>query len=79
MSFILNPYDCDLNLADKDDRKLFADGIKGVEESQRFSRKKEKFHDFSKLICQRFIQVRLIEAFKIAEGWTSANPRGPSK
>eukprot|EP00957_Ditylum_brightwellii_P212335 15367190-Ditylum_brightwellii.AAC.5 len=78
--FILNPYDGDLNLADKGDRKLFVDGIKGIEESQRFDGKKEKFHDLLELIHQQFEQVsRLIEAFKISKEWTGTKPRGPSK
>eukprot|EP00957_Ditylum_brightwellii_P078004 5928906-Ditylum_brightwellii.AAC.1 len=79
MLFILNPNDSDLSLTDKEDRKLFADGIKGGEESQRFSGEKEKFYDFSKLICQRFKQVRLVEVFKIAKERTGAKPRGPIK
>ena len=29
MAFILNPYSADLDLSDKDDRKLFQEGCKG--------------------------------------------------
>ena len=29
MAFILNPYSAELNLADKDNRKLFQEGCKG--------------------------------------------------
>ena len=40
MTFVLNLYDAVLNLADKDNRKLFRDGCKGVKAKDIFDGKK---------------------------------------
>ena len=40
MAFVLNPYDIVLNLANKDDRKLFTDGSKGVKAEDVFDGRK---------------------------------------
>jgi len=48
--FLLNPYDATLDLADKDNRKLFQEGYKGLKESNIFGRKKPDYGNFVKLI-----------------------------
>ena len=43
-TFLLNPYDADLDLANKDDRKLFQDASKGFSAKEEiFDGKKENF------------------------------------
>eukprot|EP00957_Ditylum_brightwellii_P191570 14585517-Ditylum_brightwellii.AAC.1 len=58
MSFILNPYDATLDLSDKEDRKMFEFGTKGLEESQQFNGKKEIFNDFAKLIGHKMKEIQ---------------------
>ena len=41
MAFILNPFEANLDLTDKDDRKLFADASKGLKD-ENLSMAKEK-------------------------------------
>ena len=48
--FILNPYEVSLDLSDKDDRKLFKEGSKGLKEEELFDGKKQNFSTFMKLI-----------------------------
>ena len=54
-TFLLNPYDADLDLSDKDDRKLFQEGSKGIKSTNKdecilFDGKKANFNKFSKII-----------------------------
>ena len=66
MPFILNPYDANLDLAgSKDDRKLFQEDCKGLEGSDKFSRKETTYNDFAKLIDKFFEDVRVMEILTI--------------
>ena len=49
-SFLLNPYDITLNLADKDDWKLFKEGSKGLKDKDIFDSKNVSYGNFVKLI-----------------------------
>ena len=55
--FILNPYEAELDLTDKDDRKLFAEVSKGLKEDYLLNGKRENFLTFSKLIGKEFRDV----------------------
>ena len=44
-TFILNPYDVTLDLRDKEDRKIFKDGCKGLKETELFDGKKENIQN----------------------------------
>ena len=48
-SFLLNPYDAVLDLADKEDRKLFQESCKGLPEKSLFDGQKHHYQDFVKL------------------------------
>ena len=50
MAFLLNPYDAELDLSNKEDRKLFTEGCKGVKEKDIFDGKKQNYSTFVKLI-----------------------------
>ena len=52
MAFLLNPYNNFLNLTNRDDRKLFQDACKGLEDDDTFSGKKVEYNDFAKLIVK---------------------------
>ena len=57
MAFILNPFDIDLDLSDKDDRKRFEEASKGLSEKSFFNGKRETFAAFSKLMEKEFNDV----------------------
>ena len=71
MAFLINPYDADLNLADKDDRKLFKDGCSGLKEGDLFDGKKENYVNFTKLLEKELESVRLMECLKIPTEWVA--------
>ena len=71
MVFLINPYDADLNLADKDDRKLFKDGCVGLKEADLFDGKKENYVNFTKLLENELESVRLMECLKIPTEWVA--------
>ena len=50
MPFCINPYDVTLNLRNKDDRKIYLDGYKGLGQNDLFDGSKEKYKDFVKLM-----------------------------
>ena len=81
MAFLINSYDVDLNLADKDDRKLFKDGCAGLKEADLFDGKKENYVNFTKLLENELESVRLTECLKIPTEWVAdgniAARRGP--
>ena len=52
MAFTLNPYDATLDLSDKDDRKLFEVGTRGLQGESCFRGDVTKFPKFRKLICR---------------------------
>ena len=71
-TFLLNPYDAILNLNNKEDRKLFQDGCKGLKEKDLFGGERDKYSDFVKLIEKNFNSVRVMEALQIATKWNDS-------
>ena len=65
MLFILNPFDTNLDLTNKEDRKLFESGTKGLPSELKLSGDKERFKNFRKLIGDRVRNVRLMEVFEV--------------
>ena len=81
-TFLLNPDDADLDLMNKDDRKLFQDASKGLTSKEEiFDGKKEKFSKFSKLLAKEFDNVRVAECLTIPTTWratgSAAERRNP--
>ena len=70
MAFLINPYDADLNLGDKDDRKLFKDGCSGLKVDL-FDGKKENYVNFTKLLENELESVRLMECLNIPTEWVA--------
>ena len=61
MAFILNPFEIELDLTNKDHRKIFDDGSKGLRnESDFFDGMKANFSDWSKLMEPLFKKARLM-------------------
>ena len=81
MVFTLNPYDATLDLSDKDDRKLFEVGTRGLQGESRFGGDVIKFPKFRKLIRRLLEKIRSIESFRVGKDWNNAAaaPRAPSK
>ena len=71
MVFFINPYDADLNLADKDDRKLFKDGCRGLKDEDLFDGKKENYTNFTKHMENEFDSVRVMECLRITTEWVA--------
>ena len=69
MAFLINPYDADLNLADKDDRKLFKDGCSGLKEEDLFDGKREDYVNFTNLMENELEPVRVMECFNFPTEW----------
>ena len=67
--FILNPYEVPLDLNDKDDRKLFKEGSRGLKEEELFDGKKQNYSTFAKLIEKQFEDTRLMECMSIPTEW----------
>ena len=76
---MLNPYDGDLNLTDKDDRKLYQDACKGLPEANKFDGKRENYKDFVKLIEKDFKRTRVMEVLEIGVDWDTGSPTTEGK
>jgi len=75
MAFSLNPFDRDLNLTDKDDRKLFKDGCKGLKEENKFDGKRESYVNFMKLIKVGLESIKAMECLMIGTAWVVTSPQ----
>ena len=80
--FLLNPYDAPLDLADKDDRKLYQEAYKGLRDKDLFDGKRENCSNFLKLIEKNLSTTRLLDSLKINTIWdvnasTAARQRIP--
>ena len=67
MAFILNPYDADLNLNNKDDRKFFIEGYKRLHEKDKFDGKKARLNDWMKLMGKELDDVRVMESVLVRQ------------
>ena len=70
VAFILNSYDAELNLTDKDDRKMYNDACKGLKEANLFDGKKENYTNFVKLIKKEFKTMRGMKTLDITKSWS---------
>ena len=73
-TFLLNPYDGDLDLTDKGDRRLYQDACKGLAEANRFDGRRENYKNFVKLIEKDFKKTRVMEALEIGVDWDDDSP-----
>ena len=79
MTFMLNPYDADLDLLDKEDRKLFNEGCKGVSNKDIFDGKKQNYSNFVKLIEGDLNARRTMTALKISTKWDVGGNSGATE
>ena len=79
MAFLLNPYDATRNLADKDDRKLFQEGCKGLKEKDIFDGRKQNYVNFVKLLEGDLNNTRTMEAFEICTEWDTKGSSAAAK
>eukprot|EP00957_Ditylum_brightwellii_P009215 697407-Ditylum_brightwellii.AAC.1 len=80
-TFILNPYDGDIDLSNKEGRKLYNAGCTGVKKEQRFDGSKERFSDFQKMIRHQMNNLCMMDVMNVAVAWdaTTPAPQNPSK
>ena len=67
--FLLNPYDAPLDLADKDDRKLYQEACKGLRDKDLFNGKRENYSNFLKLTEKDLSATSLLDSLKINTIW----------
>ena len=75
--FLLNPYDADLDISNKDDRRLYLDACQGLS-GYDFGGEREKIGQFIKLLKVEMADKRLTETISIAIKWRSG-VRNPDK
>ena len=78
-SFLSNPYDVTLNLADKDDGKLFQEGCKGLKNKDIFDGKKQNYGNFVKLIQRELNTTRTMAALEVSTKWDSKDSSTEAK
>ena len=82
MTFLLNPYDAELDLSDKEDRKLFQDDSKDIKSTNKdkcvlFDGKIENFNKFSKIIGKEFHDTRVNIVLLIPTQWPDGGRKAP--
>ena len=75
--FLLNPYDADLDISNKEDRRLYLDACQGLS-GYDFGGEREKIGQFVKLLEVEMLDKRLMETITIATKWKTGN-RNPDK
>ena len=73
--FFLNPYDADLDISKKDDKRLFMEGCKGIPGFE-FNGERDEIVKFQKLLKVDLDDCRLSETLEIATKW-KAGVRNP--
>eukprot|EP00957_Ditylum_brightwellii_P171463 13053023-Ditylum_brightwellii.AAC.1 len=58
---------------------MFEIRMKGLEELQRFNRKKRSFNNFAKLIGHKMKEIRVLEALGVATEWDNPAPSNATK
>ena len=75
--YLLNPYDADLDLTNKEDRRLYLDACK-VFTGYEFGGERDKIGQFLKLLEVEMSDKRLTQALIVAINWKSSS-RNPEK
>ena len=65
MSFILNPFQADIDLTKKDNKKLFEKGCQGLQKDDKFDGKRASYPTFMKLIKVAIESVKIMDALTI--------------
>eukprot|EP00957_Ditylum_brightwellii_P038445 2906116-Ditylum_brightwellii.AAC.1 len=69
-----------MNLSNKEDKKLFDAGTKGLSDDLNLTDKKERFNNFRNLVDKRIQKVRLIEALNVSTKWeVGVDTKNPMK
>jgi len=79
MSFILNPFQSDIDLSNKEDKKLFEKGCEGLAKEDKFDGKREKYTTFMKLMKVAIKGVKLMDTLVLGTTYDTAvtAPRPP--
>ena len=79
MAFCINPYDVTLDLRNKDDRKIYLDGCKGLDKDDLFDDSKGKYKDFVKLMKKPMEDVRVMRTLIVPTKWDENNANNEEK
>ena len=79
MAFILNPFQADIDLSNKEDKKLFEKGCEGLAKEDKFDGKREKYTTFMKLMKVAIEGVKLMDTLVLGTTYdaTVTAPRPP--
>eukprot|EP00957_Ditylum_brightwellii_P043071 3263054-Ditylum_brightwellii.AAC.1 len=78
-TFILNLFDQNIDLTDKEDQMLFKARGKGLDKDKGFDGTKDKFLDSQKLIGEKMKANRLIQCLNVSMEWTTVKPSSPGQ
>ena len=80
MSFILNPFQADIDLSNKEDKKSFEKGCQGLKTDGMYDGKRKKYTTFMKLLKVAIESVKLMDILVLGTKYDTAisAPRGPS-
>ena len=79
MTFLLNPYDKELDLGTKEGLQLYGATKKGLEKEVRYDGTKEKYSVFMKLMGKAFKTFRLMDILKVQTEWEATKLANPVK
>ena len=79
ITFLLNPYDKELDLGTKEGSQLYGAVKKGLEKEVRYDGTKEKYSYFTKLMGKAFKTFRLTDILKVPTEWEGTKPANPIK
>ena len=79
MTFLLNPYDKELDISTKEGLQLYGIAKKGLEKEDRFDGTKEKYSKFVKLMGKAFKTYRMKNILKVPTSWEAGVPANPTK
>ena len=79
MAFILNPFQANIYLTNKEDKKLFEKGCEVLAKEDKFNRKRKKYVTFMKLLKVAIEGVKLMDTLVLGTTYddTAAVPRPP--
>ena len=79
MTFLLNPYDKELDISTKEGLQLYGTAKKGLEKEDRFDGTKEKYSKFVKLMDKAYKTYRMKNILKVPTSWEAGVPANPTK
>ena len=78
-TFLLNPYNKELDLGTKEGLQLYGTAKKGLEKEVRYDGTNEKYPVFTKVMGNAFKTFRLMDILKVPTEWEATKSANPIK